>query len=74
MSTKMLDMPRKRSTQKTETTRVTEQVARMIEIISVAEAVTSSEVSSPILEKALKARYLAALDKLQGEPEKFGMR
>lgn len=67
-------MGRKRSDTKTETIRVTERVARMIEVICVAEKGTSSEVASPILEKALKLRYIQAADKIGKEPEEMGIK
>lgn len=72
MIAKTESMPRKRSTEKTETIRVTEKVARMIEVITTAEGASSSEVASPILEKMLKERYLKAARKIGNEPEELG--
>lgn len=61
----------KRAGEKTATIRVTERVARWIEIICTAEDASSSEVASPILEKALAKRYQDAVDSLNRERAEF---
>ena len=66
-------MGTKRSPEKTETIRVSEKVARMLNVICLTEHTSTSEVASPILEKAIKSRYLQALTKLHGEPKEFGI-
>lgn len=73
MPSKMLDMPKKRSEEKTATIRVSESIAKMIDIIGVAEGLTSSKIASPLLEKAIKARYLKALETLNRGPKDFGL-
>lgn len=65
-------MPRKRSGEKTETIRVTEKVARMIEVITTAEGISASDVASPVLERELKDRYLRAAKKIAAEPKELG--
>jgi hypothetical protein len=73
MTVKTEPMAKRRATEKTETIRVTERVARMLGVICLAEDTNTSEVVTPILEKALKQRYLQALAKLQKEPEDMGI-
>ena len=70
MSATTLDMPR-RAKEKTVTTRVTEKVAEMIETICLAEGGNSSDVTSPILEKALHKRYLEAVEKINERAAAF---
>ncbi len=74
MSVKTLPMPKKRSEEKTATIRVTESIAKMIETICLAEGITSSKVASPILEKAIRGRYIKAITTINEQAQDFGIR
>jgi len=64
-------MPR-RAKEKTVTTRVTAKIGKIIETICFAEGISAADLSSPILEKALRARYLKALDTIQAQRQILG--
>lgn len=71
-NSKIVVMPRPKSGKKTEAIRVEERISRMIAVICVAESTSTSELISPILEKALKQRYMQAAEKLAKEAQDIG--
>lgn len=54
---------------KTAPIRVSARIARMIDVICTAESTTASAICDPLLEAAIKKRYLEALRTLNREAE-----
>lgn len=63
----LIHMGRKKNAIRTTSVRVSEHIARMIEVISTADDMSSAEICDPILEPAIRKKYDAAVKKINDE-------